>query len=298
VTGEAVIGYRAAVYDPDLAQAQPLIDKRTKMPFIWCLVTALVPKIWHNEIGGFDESMHSWEDVDYHWRMAKAGKCYLRVAEELVVVNFGSGSRRDRGLQDHRSLLDYVRGKYKEIEIKMCGCRGDRKSYKPVRSSVTPVTVGRGARLDSQQQEATMRDQDLVMARYLSPNKGKHRVVGSATRTDYGRRAGGNVFLVHQDDIRSQPHLFQPQEQAAPITAPAHPPPPPPPAPEPVAGTVIFDLQILPGVTPAIADGIRALGIVTKEDVLEAGLEGLMKVKGIGEAKAAVILGAAGTIEA
>jgi hypothetical protein len=35
-------------------------------PFIWCNVTTLVPKPWHEQIGGFDERMKSWEDVEYH----------------------------------------------------------------------------------------------------------------------------------------------------------------------------------------------------------------------------------------
>ncbi len=300
LTGEAVISYRSAVYEPNLAQAQPILDSRTKMPFIWCLMTCLIPKVWHNEIGGFDESMDTWEDVDYHWRMAKAGKCYLRVAEELIVYNFSSGFRRERGLQDHKEILEYVQGKHKEIDIVGCGCKGDRKSYKPVRATMAPITVGRGVRLDSQQQEASMRDQDLVMARYLSPNKGKHRVIGASTKMQYGRRAGGNVFLVHKDDIRSQPHLFQVQAQQPAVQAPVETPPTPPPAPEAVAPSspVIFDLQILPGVTPGIAEGLRAIGIITRDDILNKGVEELVKVKGIGEVKAGVIVAAAASIQA
>lgn len=305
-TGAAVISYRSANFEPDRAQAQPVIDKTTGMPFIWCLVTALIPKIWHDEIGGFDENIDTWEDVDYHWRMAKAGKCYIRVAEELVVYNFTSGFRRERGLQDHKEILEYLREKYKEIETKMCGCRGDRKSYKPTRGRA-PLTVGRNvATQDSRHKEAMMRDQDLVMARYLSPNKGKHRVIGSHTKTNYGRRAGGDVFLVHTDDVRTQPHLFQLQRQAPPVTAP-QPTAPPDKLPEPkviakqdleaeAKEVHIEELQLLPGVTPAIADGLEKLGIGSIQDVLDVGVDGLLPVKGIGERKAELIVTAAGKI--
>jgi len=99
--GEAVIGYRAADYDPDLAQRQPEGER----PYLWANVTCLVPKSWHEEIGGFDEEMHSWEDVDYHYRMARAGKCYTRLEEELLVYRFSTGMRRDAGLQTYQSLV-------------------------------------------------------------------------------------------------------------------------------------------------------------------------------------------------
>jgi hypothetical protein len=206
-TGDAIIGYRSANYNCGEAQKQP-VEKG--YPFIWSLVTALIPKLWHDEIGGFDEDMHSWEDADYHWRMARAGKCYTRIPQELLVVRFRTGTRRDLGLQDHRALIEYLTDKYKEIPPVGCNC-GNKKVAQISRTQATPQRVGNSTPAIASRtlnQEANMSDQDFVMVKYIHPNKGKHKVVGVATRTNYGRRGGGEEFLVHVADVAAQAHLF------------------------------------------------------------------------------------------
>jgi glycosyltransferase involved in cell wall biosynthesis len=125
-TKDAIIGYRAGDYNCKKAQIQPEYDEEKVMPYIWCNVTCLVPKAWHDEIDGFDESMETWEDLDYHWRMAKAGKCYVRVAEELMVYRFNTGKRRQEGLHTYPKIVEYLEDKYKEIDIVGCGCSGNR----------------------------------------------------------------------------------------------------------------------------------------------------------------------------
>jgi glycosyltransferase involved in cell wall biosynthesis len=109
-TGEAVIGYRAFDYDCELAQSQPQGER----PYIWTNVTSLIPRAWHNGINGFDESLSSWEDVDYHWRLAKAGHCYHRIESELMVYNFHYGHRREQGRQTYQNLLQYLREKHRD----------------------------------------------------------------------------------------------------------------------------------------------------------------------------------------
>jgi hypothetical protein len=220
-TKKAVIGYRSADYDCDRAIVQP------EKPFYhWCLVTCLIPKLWHDEIGGYDEEMTSWEDVDYHYRLAKTGHCFIRVEEELVVYRFTTGARRQLGLEDHGSLIDYMRRKYKEIEIVGCGCRGGRSKVK--RSPV--ITNQRVQLAQANSKEVDMSDQNFVLIRYQHPNKGKHPVIGTTTKTKYGMRASGDKFLVDRRDAQAQPHLFA-EVQEQPIPAPprrVEPPPPPP----------------------------------------------------------------------
>lgn len=106
--GVAVIRYNAAPYDKERAQRQP----EDGLPYLWGNITTLIPKSWHNEIGGFDESMSSWEDVDYWWRMARADKSFRRVNHPLMVYRFSTGERRQIGLQDKSQLLLYLRNKY------------------------------------------------------------------------------------------------------------------------------------------------------------------------------------------
>jgi glycosyltransferase involved in cell wall biosynthesis len=313
---EAVIGFRSADYEPDIAQRQP--DPRR--PVIWCNVTALVPRVWHETIGGFDEAMASWEDWDYHIRMAKAGYCYRRIPEELMVYRFYSGHRREFGRQEHKALLEYMLAKHQEIEIVGCRCKDKPKTGPNATTSIVASTVA------SANGAMAMSDSEYVLVLYAHPNRGQHVVVGGVTKTKYGYRAGGDTFLVHKDDIKSQPHLFQPIE-ARPVAPSATPQPviapvalpkldrdsSPAQRPEPlpswddmradlyaelyVEGDILdgsddeeLDLQLLPGVTPAIARAMQTAGLVTAEAILEAGAEGLQAIKGIGETRAEMIL--------
>jgi GT2 family glycosyltransferase len=224
-TNESFIGYRSADYDVARAQRQPefKLDAEGRMivkPYDWCIMTTLIPKEWHDEIGGFDESMVTWEDIDYHWRMAKAGKCYIRIPEELVVYRFYSGIRRQAGYENWQSVVEYLKSKYEEIETVVCGCRGGN-------SRVTRQTV-RAPFGVSAQIEMEHNDEDYVMVKYLHPNRGNHHVIGAETKTKYGYRSGGSQFLVNMKDIKAQPHLFEiigseakvPEPEAGRVTAP------------------------------------------------------------------------------
>jgi len=225
----SVIGYpsREPQDDFDCVAAQSM----PRFPlYHWCLVTCLIPVAWHNEIGGFDETMESWEDVDYHWRMAWAGKCYARVPEELVMYRFLSGSRRstasadtEEGRQIGRKLLRYIDEKKEHIEMAGCSGCGGRRSPTVVNTRRTPVS-----RVTSVTQAPT-NDQDFDLYYYTSPNRGDHRLIGGHVfpqriqgfrmskaegggfRIDYGYHSGGESkpFLVHNLDAAAQHGFFQ-----------------------------------------------------------------------------------------
>lgn len=203
-THEALIGYRAANFDCQRALDQPEMP----MPFIWCNVTCLIPKVWHEEVGGFDENMKSWEDVEYNWRLARAGKCFVRVAEELMVYRFWTGSRRQLGLAEHQSIVEYIKQKWGKEQPMGCGCKGNGQS--PVQRGI-PI-ANRPLILDvpkGTNGSKTMDDGDFLLARYTHPNAGEHPVIGMSTGVKYGMRAGRDIFLVHKKDIEVQPHLFE-----------------------------------------------------------------------------------------
>lgn len=146
-------------------------------------------------------------------------------------------------------------------------------------------------------------DQDYVLVKYLSLNKGKHGVVGASTHKKYGYRRGGDVFLVHREDVALQPHLYEEVRQAGHniVTSPPSAPPPPQPIAEFDYEKYIeqvrtkfereIDPQTLPGVTPVVATRMRNSGLVTKESILSLGEDGLQQaVSGIGAAKAKMII--------
>jgi len=222
-TKEARIGYRSADYDCERAIRQPEAPL-----YHWALVTCLVPKAWHDEISGFDENMKSWEDVDYQWRLARAGKCFIRVPEQGVVYRFYTGGRRELGVEGHKDLIAYMQEKYAKEQPMGCGCRGGRTSgIKVAEGQLAPFAVALPA-----EQEAKMQDQDYLLTRYTHPNRGQHIVLGLATGTRYGFRGGGEVFLVHRKDIEVQPHLFEVVPQEVRAVAPVVPQPEPPPPPD------------------------------------------------------------------
>lgn len=157
-----------------------------------------------------------------------------------------------------------------------------------------------------------MSDSDFVMVQYTHPNKGKHPVIGLATKTRYGYRAGGEQFLVHKSDIEASQY-FQPVNK---VMAPPQPPqidtPPPPHIAEmqtvdEVIEEVVDDfeelekddtpldeqeleLSLLPGVTPQVEERLRKAGAINAAQIVSLGMEGLMGIKGIGEARAHSIL--------
>lgn len=269
----AVIGHRAADYDCERAISMPQDLKNGEHPYLWANVTALIPKAWHNKIGGFDEVMPSWEDVDYHWRMAKAGFCYTRIPEELLIYQFYSGGRRQLGLDAFGPLLDYLKNKHSEVEIMGCGCKGG--------SAARPA-----ARVVASSKDE---DDDFVLIEYTYPRRGAHLVVGPITKIRYGHRDQGEVFLVHKKDIASQPHFFAPKNIAPPATAIpeiredriTRPPAEIEIEQEPAQVSIeawLFNL----GFKVGIVSDLIASGIVTVDNVRDAEDKTLLAIKGIG----------------
>ncbi|HXV98092.1 MAG TPA: glycosyltransferase family 2 protein, partial [Anaerolineae bacterium] len=109
--GESIISYQAADFDCPRALRQP----EEGQMYIWNLITTLIPRAWHNEIGGFDEQMETWEDWDYWLRLARAGKCFYRLDEQLVRYRFYTGKRRaeatpdtEAGRQKAQAMIKYL----------------------------------------------------------------------------------------------------------------------------------------------------------------------------------------------
>jgi predicted flap endonuclease-1-like 5' DNA nuclease len=163
-------------------------------------------------------------------------------------------------------------------------------------------------------------DDNFIMVEYTHPNRGQHRVIGAVTKTAYGFRGGGERFLVHKDDVAAQPQYYRPiQAVAAKVALPTYiqdtPPPPPVLKPtEPVQAVLpkaslaelldhpvdartqedmlaesAFDLQLLPGITPSIEVGLKQHGLSTPQAIIAAGVQGLERVKYVGETKARMI---------
>ena len=282
----AYIRGKGSDYNCERAQRMP--DYERKDLYHWCLVTCLIPKVWHYEIGGFDESMETFEDVVYHWSMARTGKCYIRLTERLVMYNRETSTRRvladfstDDGIKVAKKMLQYSQEKLKGV--KMAGC-----TKCPGARARSAQTVVRDFSNPQRVTSAAIEDSQTVLVKYMWGNIGNHRVTGAATGANYGYRRGGDVFLILREDQAAQPHIFSPvqksvnepkvniqtQETKAPV---------------PLISEV-FKPDAVPGITSTIAKEMAANGIETKEDIIALGVEGLKEYKGVGDSRAEMIL--------
>lgn len=149
-------------------------------------VSVLIPRADFDAVGGFDEVMPAWEDVDLYMKLAAAGYCGYRVPEALMTYRYTSGSVRELGESlkpELKALLVERYGQFMEGR-EMCDC-------------------GSGERVE--QAAALSVEDDMVRIQYTGEGAGvgKHTVIGPATRTNYGRRQAGEVFYVWEDDLGS-----------------------------------------------------------------------------------------------
>lgn len=77
-------------YDAARAKRQP-----EDPPFVWAPVTCLIPRAWHEAIGGFRDDLPSWEDWDWHIRLAQAGYPYHHIEDYLWTYRLHAGQRRE-----------------------------------------------------------------------------------------------------------------------------------------------------------------------------------------------------------
>lgn len=200
----AWIAHQAFDFDCNRALNQP-----EDPPWLWCNITTVIRTDWHFQIGGFDETMDSWEDYLYWIRMARAGICFHRIPTSLMVYRFYTGERRDRAHhgQNWVNLIQYVK---KVIESEdTVGCRGcSQKRSVPSRVATLPTPTTR--------EVVNMNDSDFRMCVYKAKNIGDHLVTSVVpeieARGGYGYRATNDRFLVHVADIQAKPDKFQVEE--------------------------------------------------------------------------------------
>lgn len=175
-------------------------------------VNILLKRKWFDECGGFDETMVSWEDVDFFMRLAKIGVCGARVSEPLFIYRYLTGQRREHGEKIKGEIIASFNARYGEYirGEKMCGCvnqnPGKLNAIKnPDGSAPTP-------------------DQ-LVRVVYNGP-AGQHTV--AVGKNVYGYRRGGDTFYVRLADALADTERFTPiQEVFEEKTATPIPPAPP-----------------------------------------------------------------------
>lgn len=168
-------------------------------------ITILLPKAWHNRVGGFDEDLPGWEDWDYVLKIVKLGHGGYHLAEPLVVYDYTTGSRREDSYANKDELLQTIRSRYRKED--MAGCKTCNKGKSRPKGVVTPraksPSIGRKAVAERSPEKVTK-----VLVRENSNNLGRHAVVGARTRINYGSKKHGDVFEMHIEDANAQPGLY------------------------------------------------------------------------------------------
>jgi glycosyltransferase involved in cell wall biosynthesis len=264
--GQAYIHNNGVDYNCEDAIREPRDHPDGKF-YIWNLISTLIPRQWHFDIGGFDETMTTWEDWDYWLRMAKMGRCFTRIQKPFLIYNYISGTRREAGLQKGTQVLQYLIEKHNKVEIMACGCGGNKKAG---------VIV---AEADG-----------YVMATYIWGNKGRHDVGWGL-----GRHVGGGVesFLVPADVVKNNPHKFAPVQETI-----ADPTPQPEQmaAPKPFTspdGSISWttdELIDMSDLSQYVRTQLKDADLRAKETIKATGEEGLVLLKGIGPATAKKIM--------
>lgn len=207
-----------------------------------------------------------------------------------MVYRFYTGGRRDAGLQQHRNLIQYIREKYeKEPAVGCSGCgKGRTRTTTPrVASAPAPVmprtaSVAHGSRMvmlparggskqyvTSDGRRVTLSDDQLVLARYMSEQRGERPVVGPYSRLRYSMHSPGDIFLVDRQDLQSP--LFQEvrvETTPLPVTPVVAPPPPPgTPQPAPVQqAQPVLHVAPVPDVAQDAEDGGLPPGLASIAD--------------------------------
>jgi len=297
--GETWINYEASSFRCDKAIRQPEQDQYGNV-YLWCNISTLIPTHWHEEINGFDESLPTWEDTDYWWRMAKAGKCFSWIRSPYLIYRFYSGTRRELAHQENNEgrkkyvdVLNYLKQKHEGLENMGCNC-GSKKQQ----ASKMPPNI-----IESSKAVLTMADSDYVEIEFHfggeeRGNYGKKLVSPTGKLEPNGKlieykgytRRAGDKFYVHKDDQAAKPDMFRLvplMEEKIEIEPPKAPEPILSGLPEPVPLTL--DLSGLSLNAKQIAS-LEDAGLVTVELITEAGQDGILALDGFGKVSALKLL--------
>lgn len=172
-----------------------IIFKRTAIH----AVNILIPKADFLALGGFDEGMIAWEDVDFFMKAAVKGFCGVRCPEALFTYDYRSGKRRELGESVKAELKAFLATRYGDYMrgVKVCACNEPPKGKAAkVVNGITPPADEKTAA-------------DMVLAVYTSPRAGSAPApaVGAITKQSYGLRAKGDMFYIWRKDLDN--HLFK-----------------------------------------------------------------------------------------
>ena len=183
-------------------------------------VTALIPRAWFNAVGGFDESLPAFEDVDLYMKMLTHGYCGVRIPEPLLVYNLETGKRRKSGEKNRNQFLTLLKQRYGSfMEGKeMCNCVEPPKGKAPVPPTPDNAAEYREAYGEMVKVQLTWERQPESPVTFKGPG----------TNVFYGQRARNDIFYIWEADLTVGGEMFTKIEDYQPESVATVVPPPPP----------------------------------------------------------------------
>lgn len=170
----------------------------------------VIPRVWLDAVGGYNEKYDEWEDIELSMRLAEAGFCGRRVRGELFVYHYQTGKLRERGLQkidEFKARFQKRFGRYMGVDAEMCQCN------ESLEVNINSVDLFEAAQSG-----------DMIRSRLIGPTA-KVQIVG-ASGQQYGRRQNGDIFYVWKTDVDASPDRFVPVDQIQTISKNEMPPVP------------------------------------------------------------------------
>jgi glycosyltransferase involved in cell wall biosynthesis len=168
-------------------------------------VTSLMPKKVWEDVGGFDESLDSFEDWVFWIDACLKGWCGTRIPEPLFTYRHLTGQRREVGVEMKASMRPYFEEKYRPylVEGKEMGCSGCGGRRQAVRQLVNAARAGgAGGASSARQNSIAGRSNEMaepILVRYTGPAVGMrtYKVHGRMYRCD----AHNRDFYVMGEDV-------------------------------------------------------------------------------------------------
>lgn len=155
-------------------------------------------------VGGFDETMMTWEDPDFFMKLSTIGVCGERLAEPLVAYDYRTGTLREKALPIQAQLKDMLYKRYaRYIEGMETVCCQDliiKTQTKAIQQNAELAAYAISGNVHPQFGR-------MVLVEYRGSGAGKE-VIGSISRQRYQYREGGDVFNIWQIDLENDPESF------------------------------------------------------------------------------------------
>lgn len=157
------------------------------------VVTTLMPVAAWRSVGGFDETLDTLEDEDYHLRLHAYGWCGVRCSEPLIVYRRHHGASLVN--KDHVSL-DTMRERVAEKQALF---------HQRYRRYANMADCGCISKSNKTQIGGARQPNDVLVEALYTPQK----VQGAMTGRLYPRAGLGKPLWVHIDDAKSRPDMFR-----------------------------------------------------------------------------------------